>query len=144
MAGIPMLLIRGTKSLETENDELSGSIHSVREQLRRIQEKYQKKFSVKNNISEKDKIDLKRLRKEEKILSTKQNLVNNSIQSQERHKQSMWKLITIFLKLVTPFRVLIGSGFLIMSFLVMYAIVVTNIDRFSNSKCGFKCGYILE
>jgi len=73
MAGIPMLLIRGTKSLETENDELSGSIHSVREQLRRIQEKYQKKFSVKNNISEKDKIDLKRLRKEEKILSTKQN-----------------------------------------------------------------------
>ena len=36
MAGIPMLLIRGTKSLETENDELSGSIHSVREQLRRI------------------------------------------------------------------------------------------------------------
>jgi len=144
MAGIPMLLIRGTKSLETENDELSGSIHSVREQLRRIQEKYQKKFSVKNNISEKDKIDLKRLRKEEKILSTKQNLVNNSIQSQERHKQSMWKLITIFLKLVTPFRVLIGSGFLIMSFLVMYAIVVTNIDRFSNSKCAFKCGYILE
>ena len=40
MAGIPMLLIRGTKSLETENDELSGSIHSVREQLRRIQGKY--------------------------------------------------------------------------------------------------------
>ena len=36
MAGIPMLLIRGTKSLETENDELSGSIHSVREQLRTI------------------------------------------------------------------------------------------------------------
>ena len=77
MAGIPMLLIKGTKSLETENDELSGSIHSVREQLRKIQEKYQKKFNVKSNISEKDKIDLKRLRKEEKILSNKQNLVNN-------------------------------------------------------------------
>ena len=71
MAGIPMLLIRGTKSLETENDDLKGSIHSVREQLRTIQEKYQKKFSVKSNISEKDKVDLKRLRKEEKILSNK-------------------------------------------------------------------------
>jgi len=89
-------------------------------------------------------MDLKRLRKEEKILSNKQNLVNNQLNSQERHKQSMWKLITIILKLLTPFRVLIGSGFLIMSFLVMYAIVVTNIDRFSNSKCGFSCGYVLE
>jgi hypothetical protein len=31
MAGIPIMLIRGTKSLEAEENEISGSIHSVRE-----------------------------------------------------------------------------------------------------------------
>lgn len=42
MTGLPLLLIKGTKSLEDENDEVRGSIHQVREQLRKIQEKYQK------------------------------------------------------------------------------------------------------
>ena len=40
MAGLPFLLIKGTKSLEDENDEVQGSIHHVREELRKIQEKY--------------------------------------------------------------------------------------------------------
>jgi hypothetical protein len=40
MAGLPINLINGTKSLEAENDEIQGNIQQVREQLRRIQEKY--------------------------------------------------------------------------------------------------------
>jgi hypothetical protein len=40
MTGLPIFLIKGTKSLEDENDEIQGTIGSVREQLRRIQEKY--------------------------------------------------------------------------------------------------------
>lgn len=34
MAGLPIFLIKGTKSLEAENDEITGTISSVREQLR--------------------------------------------------------------------------------------------------------------
>jgi hypothetical protein len=36
LAGLPMYLIRGTRSLEAESNEISGSISSVREKLRRI------------------------------------------------------------------------------------------------------------
>jgi len=31
MAGLPMFLIKGTKSLEKENDEIQGTITSVRD-----------------------------------------------------------------------------------------------------------------
>lgn len=34
MAGLPILLIMGTKSLEDENDEIQGTIQSVRDKLR--------------------------------------------------------------------------------------------------------------
>ena len=66
MAGLPIFLIKGTKSLEAENDEISGTISSVREQLRAIQEKYAR--NQKSHISAKDKAVLKKLRREESIL----------------------------------------------------------------------------
>lgn len=67
MAGLPIYLIKGTKSLEAESDEISGTIQSVREQLRQIQEKYHR--NQKTHITAKDKLELKKLRKDEKILS---------------------------------------------------------------------------
>jgi len=67
MAGLPVYLIKGTKSLEAENDEIQGTIQSVREQLRHIQEKYAR--NQKQHISTKDKAVLKKLRKEEKTLA---------------------------------------------------------------------------
>lgn len=36
LAGLPLYLIRGTRSLESESNEISGSISQVREKLRRI------------------------------------------------------------------------------------------------------------
>jgi hypothetical protein len=66
MAGLPIFLIKGTKSLEAENDEISGTISTVREQLRAIQEKYAR--NQKTHISAKDKAVLKKLRREESIL----------------------------------------------------------------------------
>ena len=77
MTGLPIFLIKGTKSLEAENDEITGTIQSVREQLRKIQEKYHR--NQKPHISAKDKVLLKKLRKEEKILSQKQMKITNQI-----------------------------------------------------------------
>ena len=34
MAGLPIYLIKGTKSLEAESDEINGTIASVRDELR--------------------------------------------------------------------------------------------------------------
>ena len=46
--------------------------------------------------------------------------------------------------MLTPFRVAIGVFCLKMSLLIVYSMMITNIDRFINSECGFKCGYLLE
>ena len=66
MAGLPLYLIKGTKSLESENQEIQCTIHDVREELRKFQEKYHR--SQKQHITAKDKATLKKLRKQEKIL----------------------------------------------------------------------------
>jgi hypothetical protein len=69
LAGLPVFLIKGTKSLEAENSEIAGTIQSVREKLRVIQEKYHR--NQKSHISAKDKLVLKKLRKEESVLASK-------------------------------------------------------------------------
>lgn len=142
MTGLPILLIKGTKSLEDENDEVRGSIHQVREQLRKIQEKYQK--NQKNVVSQKDRYLLKRLRKEEKMLETKQILIANKMDKKKSHPTSTWRYISLLLKLVTPFRVAIGFTCLIMSALFALSVFTTSFERFVKSQCGFNCGYLLE
>jgi LMBR1 domain-containing protein 1 len=42
MAALPLFLIKGQRSLEDERNAVGKSIESVREQLRSIQEKYQR------------------------------------------------------------------------------------------------------
>ena len=46
--------------------------------------------------------------------------------------------------MLTPFRIMLGLGCLALSLLIVASIVITNVDRLMNSKCGFSCGYILE
>ena len=143
MSGLPIFLIKGTKSLEAENDELQGSIMSVREQLRKIQEKYHR--NQKNHISQKDKMLLKKVRKEEKILSQKQMKITSQIQSDEnKKKRSLWRCISTFLRILTPFRVAIGVCCLAMSLLIIYSMILNNVDRLLNSDCGFSCGFLLD
>ena len=50
----------------------------------------------------------------------------------------------MFLRILTPFRVAIGVCCLLMSLLIIYSMLVNNIDRLINSECGFKCGYLLD
>ena len=78
MTGLPFLLIKGTRSLEDESDELQGSLQLVRSQLRRIQEKYKKKQD--HVIATKDRHLLKKLREDEKALSQKQLRITTELQ----------------------------------------------------------------
>ena len=68
MTGLPFLLIKGTRSLEDESETLQGSLEVVRAELRRIQEKYQKK---QRGLNPKDKVLVKKLREDERKLSTR-------------------------------------------------------------------------
>jgi len=77
-------------------------------------------------------------------LTSKQLKITNKIQSDERKKRSLWKFISWILKMLTPFRVAIGIFCFKISLLIVYSMLITNIDRLFNSECGYKCGYLLE
>lgn len=50
----------------------------------------------------------------------------------------------MILKLLTPFRVAIGSGCLVMSGLLIYSLMVNDLERLFYSECGFRCGFVME
>jgi hypothetical protein len=77
MAALPIFLFKGTRSLEDERNALGKSIEHVREQLRSIQEKYQRSHK---QVSRKDKIMLNKLRKEEKELNMKSSKIQSTIE----------------------------------------------------------------
>jgi len=71
--------------------------------------------------------------------------ITTQIQSDEnKKKKSLWRYIGFVLKILTPFRVAIGVACLTMSLLIIYSMFINNVDRFFNSECGFKCGYMLD
>ena len=72
------------------------------------------------------------------------NKIDTTIQQRESKSAFSWKLISKFLNFLTPFRIILGIACLSLSLIVVSSIVITNIDRLLNSKCGFSCGYILE
>jgi len=47
------------------------------------------------------------------------------------------------LKFLTPFRVAIGGVCLFVSLLLMYSLLINNLERLFDSDCGAKCGFIL-
>lgn len=53
-------------------------------------------------------------------------------------------MVSRVLKFLTPFRIILGMSCLALSVLIVSSIVITNVDRYMNSKCGLFCGYIIE
>jgi len=45
---------------------------------------------------------------------------------------------------MTPFRIIFGFGCLSISLLIIGSLVVANIDKLLNSKCGLSCGYFID
>jgi LMBR1 domain-containing protein 1 len=72
------------------------------------------------------------------------SITNQIQQDEDNKKKSLWKYISWALKLLTPFRVVIGIVCLSLSLLVIYSLLINNIDRLMNSECGYKCGFMLD
>ena len=53
-------------------------------------------------------------------------------------------MISKVLKYLTPFRIILGICCLGVSIIIVFSILISNIDRLINSKCGFSCGYVLD
>lgn len=104
----------------------------VRERIRSLQEK----SSRKGALSNKEKKELNRLKDDEQSIDKKITKISGLLESDQ--------LINKFLTLLTPFRVIIGIVFLIISVLIFISLFTTSIDRLLHSKCGWLCGYVLD
>jgi len=87
---------------------------------------------------------LKKLRKDEKLLNMQSNKIEAAIYKMNSKNGLSWRLISKFLKFLTPFRIMFGISCLSISFLLVSSLVISNIDKIMNSKCGFWCGYFIE
>jgi len=107
-------------------------ISEIRERIRNLQEK----MTRKGQLSIKEKKELNRLRDDETNLDKKLDKINSLLESDH--------LINKLLMILTPFRVTIGLACLGISVLILVSLLTTSIDRYFNSKCGLKCGYVLD
>lgn len=132
LGALPFYLIKGKKSLSTAHHEYEINRSSIRERIRNLQEKNTRK----GNLSNKEKKELLGLRAEENSVEKKISKISGMLEN----GQIFNKILTI----LTPFRVIIGFGFLIVSFLILVSLFTTSIDRLLHSKCGLDCGYVLD
>lgn len=67
------------------------------------------------------------------MLETKQVLIANKMDKKKTSSTSVWRYISLLLKLVTPFRVAIGIGCLVMSSMFILAVFTTTFERLMKS-----------
>lgn len=129
---LPWYLIKGTKSLEQAKSEIELDISKVRERHREIDRKCQ---STKTKPTRKELKELRALKKlETKMLARSERL-------EEAQKDSS-QVITTLLKVLTPFRVVLGGMALVLSVLIAISMLAGLIDRVISSECGLKCGFL--
>ncbi|KAL4493981.1 hypothetical protein ABPG72_021998 [Tetrahymena utriculariae] len=131
---LPLYLIKGTKSLSQEKDEVFSDLDQVKQQQKSIQGKYAKSHG---KISNHDKKNLANLRKRERILQFKTSRISELEENTNDNLQTLFKILA-------PFRILLGISSLIISFMLYYSLFLSTYDRIQGSSCGLRCGYITE
>jgi LMBR1 domain-containing protein 1 len=131
LGSLPFHLIKGKKSLSTAHHEMEMDKAEMRQRIRSLQEKSQRK-----GLSSKEKKELARLREDENDIDKKISRLSSLLESDQ-----MVNKILVFL---TPFRVIIGMVFLTLSVFIFLALFTTSLDRLLHSKCGWNCGYVLD
>ncbi len=132
LGALPFYLIRGKKSLSTAHQEYEMDKAQIRERIRSLQEKNARKGALTN----KEKKELIKLREDEQNIDKKLSKISGLLESDQLFN----KVLTV----LTPFRVIIGIAFLIISLLILTSLIATSLDRYLHSNCGLDCGYVLD
>eukprot|EP00434_Breviolum_minutum_P039415 symbB.v1.2.035001.t1/scaffold4623.1/size37307/4 len=84
-----------------------------------------------------DRRELSRLQREHK------SLMQHNYRLQEV-EQRAGTCIPQLLRCLIPFRLLIGAVMMSLSLLVVFSLLLTMVDRWLHSPCGWSCGYTLQ
>jgi LMBR1 domain-containing protein 1 len=122
----PIGLIRGQRSLSLERTDVDSELGLVRAKSDAI--KY------KRSQSKKDKNELDRLLKKERLLKQHTTVLDREAES--------W--LARVRRMLRPFAFLLGVLALLFSMFLMTSLALGTIDRAKNSKCGMECGWTLN
>eukprot|EP01086_Lenisia_limosa_P002970 TRINITY_DN17115_c0_g1_i1.p1 TRINITY_DN17115_c0_g1~~TRINITY_DN17115_c0_g1_i1.p1 ORF type:complete len:516 (-),score=109.28 TRINITY_DN17115_c0_g1_i1:56-1603(-) len=130
MSAFPIGLIRGKQSSNEESEDMRSQLNVAREQKRAVEAKY----VGGKKMSKKDRKKLDTLKRQERLLSNKQR----------RFDESQNSVFNKILKALAPFRILFGILLTLLTVLIFISLVITTVDKQTNSLCGAKCGYVID
>eukprot|EP00696_Hemimastix_kukwesjijk_P011687 gnl/Hemi2/24648_TR8291_c0_g2_i1.p1 gnl/Hemi2/24648_TR8291_c0_g2~~gnl/Hemi2/24648_TR8291_c0_g2_i1.p1 ORF type:complete len:519 (+),score=190.69 gnl/Hemi2/24648_TR8291_c0_g2_i1:115-1671(+) len=129
MSALPVEFLKPKKSLEALSVDLSSSISICREKTRAIESKYS---LSERKMSHKDKQELEKLKKQERMLSSQT----------ARLQQSSGGMLQRLVVMMAPLRILFGTVFFLLTLLLLASMVITSIDKIVNS--SMNDGYVLR
>lgn len=132
MAALPILLIRGTKSLDEAKHEVENDLGQIRAKIREIELKSAKSNTSFTRKEKKEKMQLEHRQKK---------MLMKSEKISDKQKDTS-QILTKILKVLSPFRVMIGVSCFAMSLLFVMSLILGCINRLISSECGFSCGFI--
>ncbi|KAL6074602.1 putative lysosomal cobalamin transporter [Balamuthia mandrillaris] len=129
LSAFPLSWIKGKRNLKEEAADVESSLAITREKRRAVSSRY---LSQERRVSSRDEATISLLNEQERVLTTKQQKLAAA--------NGCWGR---FLRLLAPFRFLLGIFFFLVTLLFMISLILTNIDKILHSECGAKCGYAL-
>mmetsp|Transcript_11996 Transcript_11996/g.10593 ORF Transcript_11996/g.10593 Transcript_11996/m.10593 type:complete len:276 (-) Transcript_11996:449-1276(-) len=138
LSAFTFFLIKGQKTPAQEKKEIKRSIAQVREQYRKVQEKYSLGKHKKKTRS--DIRLMKQLKTEERKLRLESTQIEYQLQKSE-HKDICSRILSMIFAFLKPFRITVGFICLGMSVAIVLSLACGNINRILYSKCGFSCGF---
>lgn len=130
LAALPASWLRGKQTAAEQRREIEQDLDNINARFRSVQMRY-------GHNQAQSSEEWTSLQKKQRILSVQTHRL------EELEKMSTTWISKIFLVLV-PFRVLVGATLLLMSLTLVTSLALSSYDRFTQSRCGFQCGYILE
>mmetsp|Transcript_31229 Transcript_31229/g.57089 ORF Transcript_31229/g.57089 Transcript_31229/m.57089 type:complete len:542 (+) Transcript_31229:84-1709(+) len=141
LAAMPFDWLRSKQSASEQRQELEQSIAAIREKYQLIQAKYTDNDNGGgpdlSTMRAADRREFTRLQREQR------NLTQYNYRLQEL-EQRAGALIPQILLCLVPFRFAIGVSMLVTSLLVVLSLLITLVDRFLHSSCGWECGYSVK
>jgi LMBR1 domain-containing protein 1 len=132
MAALPLLLIKGTKSLEEAKNEIETDLVQIKDKIKEIELRSTKSNTGLTRKEKKEKASLERQQKK---------MLMKSEKISDKQKDTS-QIISTVLRYLTPFRVMIGLVGFTISLLFLMSLILGCINRLISSECGFSCGFI--
>ncbi|EUD71699.1 hypothetical protein YYG_03113 [Plasmodium vinckei petteri] len=132
LACLPIELLK-QKDIEYDKKEIEQRFENLKEKEALIK----KKYNTPNEIKEDDKLEIVKINNMKRLLSK----YNYKLQEIEKTSES-W--VSYILGIAFTFRVLTGLIFLTFSSIIYLSLLASITDKYFNSICAYKCGFVLD